>query len=149
MCGAMKKANTTLHRFPADPAPRKKWLDNLKLQEQDITSNSRVCSLHFRDGNTKTIPLSTLGRRLTERPDYETPRSKRLASRLSFDENRPSKRTHASPSLSSPEPQATPEPLIVSPSESLCASSIMEGSGVSAGRGRIRACSGNCKCRFG
>lgn len=59
----MKSAecNITLHRFPEQQADRQRWLDGLKLADADITAEARVCSLHFRDGNSKTIPSLHIG----------------------------------------------------------------------------------------
>ena len=63
ICGQMKSADCkiSLHRFPKKPEIRKKWLDGLELTESDINSESRVCSMHFRDGNIKNIPSIHIG----------------------------------------------------------------------------------------
>ena len=88
VCGRMKGTDPgqvrTLHRFPADNKLRAKWLDSLHLKEEDISPHSRVCNLHFRDGNTKTIPSVSLGIRLCSPPSYSTPRGKRAANRTSL-----------------------------------------------------------------
>ena len=129
----------TLHRFPADDKLRAKWLNSLHLKEEDISPHSRVCNLHFRDGNTKTIPSVSLGIRLCSPPSYSTPRGKRAANRSSSTESAPSKRqcltstpistppmSTSSTPLSSPISNitmpSTHELQIVSPSESIAES---------------------------
>ena len=70
----------TLHRFPKNPIIRK-WLDGLNLTEDDITTESRICSMHFRDGNPKTIPSAHLGVKFASAPPSNTVRAKRCAFR--------------------------------------------------------------------
>ena len=50
-------------RFPADKVKRKQWLDSLNLSEEDITQNTRLCTRHFRDGDTTQLPSVGLGKR--------------------------------------------------------------------------------------
>ena len=54
------------HRFPSDqknPERRALWLSDFGKAEDDVTSNSRVCSRHFPSGNVELSPVSTLGKR--------------------------------------------------------------------------------------
>ena len=75
----MKSADCkiTLHRFPKKLKIRKKWLDGLELAESDVTVESRVCSMHFRDGDVKTIPSIHIGVKFADATHSDTARSKR------------------------------------------------------------------------
>ena len=127
-CSKAKDHSISLYRIPKCADTQKKWLDELKLNIDDITSDSRVCSRHFRDGNPKTIPSIHIGIKFSECPSLETPRGKRRLSRES-EQHSASKRpcihtsspdgnvTPISPSSISP----TPEPQLFpsSPTSSL------------------------------
>ena len=128
ICGRMKSADCkiSLHRFPKKPEIRKKWLDGLELTESDINSESRVCSMHFRDGNIKNIPSIHIGIKFADAVLSDTARGKRRLARESQKEAGNSKRQHlscTSPLPSCPNTTYTstpiPEPLTVSPAESL------------------------------
>ena len=79
----------TSHRFPSDDKVRAKWLDSLHLKEEDISPHSRVCNLHFRDGNTKTIPSLSL---VCSPSSYSTPCGKHAANHASLTDSAPPKR---------------------------------------------------------
>ncbi len=135
VCGRMKRTDPgqvcTLHRFPAEKQLLVKWLNGLNLAE-DISPHSRVCNLHFRDGNIKTVPSVSLGLTLCSPPSYTTPRGKRAANRAALADTSPlSKRqcrtstptvTHLAPlysPVSSVPTLSTHELQMVSPSESI------------------------------
>jgi len=126
-CGQMKSADCkiTLHHFPKKLEVRKKWLDRLELAESDVIVESRVCSMHFRYGDVKTIPSIHIGVK-ADATHSDTARSKCHLSRESQKEGEISKHQHLS--CSSPVPSCTntpcmstpmPEPLVVTPAESL------------------------------
>jgi len=80
VCGRMKSADCkiTLHRFPKKLKIRKKWLDGLELAESDVTVESRVYSMHFCDGDVKTIPsIHHIGVKFADVTHSDTARSKR------------------------------------------------------------------------
>ena len=83
VCGLSKSSNPTisLFRLPKEPERRKSWLENLCLVEQDLKTESRVCSRHLRDGNPQNTPSLHLGKEFLEKPIDITPRGKRRASR--------------------------------------------------------------------
>ena len=76
----MKVSESHFIAFPKNANIRKKWLGGLELSEDDITTDSRVCSMHFRDGNPKTIPSAYLGVKFASAPLSNTIRGKRCAS---------------------------------------------------------------------
>ena len=91
-----------LHRFPKHPELRQKWLDDLNLRSADITRDSRVCSLHFIDGNIKTLPSISLGIKFCLPLDTSTPRGKRATNR-SLEASNSCKNVHlASTPMTSP-----------------------------------------------
>ena len=62
ICGKKKSVqHISLHWFPKKQAVRTKWLSSLRLTGGDITENSRVCSMHFCDGNPCNIPSHSIG----------------------------------------------------------------------------------------
>ena len=83
VCGLTKEQNPeiSLFRIPKNTQIRNAWLKGLCLTPQDIKNVSRVCSLHFRDGNSKTIPSARLGKSFCQLPSKCTPRGKRQTSR--------------------------------------------------------------------
>lgn len=36
-------------RFPSDPIRRAEWIRIMKLEDKNITTRSRLCSLHFKE----------------------------------------------------------------------------------------------------
>ena len=56
------------------------WLSVFGKTEDDVTSNSRVCSRHFPSGNVKLSPVSTLGKRFAS-PIKKGVRAKRARHR--------------------------------------------------------------------
>ena len=50
----------SLHRFPKKQELRAQWLSSLSLTESDVTEHSRICSMHFRDGNPANIPSHSI-----------------------------------------------------------------------------------------
>ena len=79
ICGGKKNSQykVSLHRFPKKQEACKKWLRGLSLTENDITENSRVCSMHFRDGNPCNIPSRSVGAKFAAQPDVDSERNKR------------------------------------------------------------------------
>ena len=62
----------SLHRFPKKQEACKKWLKGLSLTENDITENSRVCSMHFRDGNPSNIPSRSVRAEFVAQPHIDS-----------------------------------------------------------------------------
>ena len=60
---------------------RDQWLSSLSLTEHDITVNSRVYSVHFRDGNNTNVPSRSVGPKFAARPADDSERSKRAQKR--------------------------------------------------------------------
>ena len=85
VCGKKKDKNIklSLHRFPKNPSIRQVWLHELRLSENDISPSSRLCSLHFRDGNASNIPSLSMGEKFGSCPDMTSSRAKRLQRRTS------------------------------------------------------------------
>ena len=83
VCGGSKAKDPSisLYRLPKQPKLRKKWLNELRLTDSKVNSDSRVCSRHFRDSNTKTIPSLHIGAKFAEPPLMGTARGKRRATR--------------------------------------------------------------------
>ena len=83
VCGISKAKDpaVSLYRFPKQPDLRAKWLASLHLTNEEVKSESRVCSRHFRDSNPKTIPSLHIGSKFAQPPLMETARGKRRATR--------------------------------------------------------------------
>ena len=121
VCGLSRAQdpNISLYRIPKRPELQKALLEGLGLTQEDITADTRVCSMHFRDGNPKTIPSAHLGTKFAERPSKDTAREKRRASRESQHHHAKRLCVHtSSPAQGSPPPSPLPEPLVVSPPRS-------------------------------
>lgn len=69
------------HRFPSDPDRKASWLTAFSIDETQLKAQSRVCSRHFRDGNAKNEPLSSLGKRFASPIKSKHPRAKRAKTR--------------------------------------------------------------------
>ena len=114
VCGLSKSSDPTisLFRLPKEPGRRKLWLDNLGFHEQGVTTESRVCSRHFRDGNPQNAPSLDIGKEFSERPTNITPREKRHASR-EIAKVQLAKRscTHTSPTSAVSPTSGLPSPL--------------------------------------
>ena len=41
----------SFHRFPSDQESKQKWIRNIPRQQWEPNDNSRVCSLHFKEGD--------------------------------------------------------------------------------------------------
>ena len=65
VCGntPSKDKDASFHGFPSDPVRRVSWLQAFGIDEDQLRSQSRVCSQHFRDGDAKKEPLTGLGKR--------------------------------------------------------------------------------------
>ena len=104
VCGRMKVPGPgleiSLHRFPKSHVLRSKWLEGLSLAEVDVGPDSRVCSLHFWDGNAKSIPSISIGPKFAEMPSRSSVRTKRRALRSSFENL--SKRPRQQPLVATP-----------------------------------------------
>lgn len=70
----------SLHRFPADLTMQQTRLNVLNLSESDLTPNSRICSLHFRDGDITTTPSLSTGEKFGS-PPIDSKRAKRFRKR--------------------------------------------------------------------
>ena len=83
VCGGSKAKDPliSLYRLPKQPELRKKWLNELRLTDSKVNSDSRVCSRHFRYSNPKTIPSLHIGAKFAEPPLMGTARGKRRATR--------------------------------------------------------------------
>ena len=75
-----------MFRFPSDPDRKKLWLEAIGMTEDDITMHSRICSLHFWNGDPHQVPSLCLGNRFISPKKKGTARAKRAEkrSRLSF-----------------------------------------------------------------
>lgn len=94
------------------------------MAKSDINSESRVCSMHFRDGNVKNIPSIHISIKFADAMHSDIARAKCRLARESQKEVENSKRQHLSctsplPSYPNTPYTSTPEPLTVSPAESL------------------------------
>ena len=74
-----------MHRFPANPQKRHQWLQALDVEDKFLPKDARVCSRHFRNGNTANLPSMSLGKRfaspakrraLTRQPHAIPPRKR-------------------------------------------------------------------------
>ena len=83
ICGSSKQneSNISLYRIPKKPELRQSWLAGLNLVEEDVTKDSRVCSKHFRDGNSRNIPSIFIGKKFADLPSMDTDRGKHRATR--------------------------------------------------------------------
>ena len=123
LCGKKKSArhSVSLHRFPRKKELRDQWLSSLSLTEHDITVNSRVCSVHFRDGNPTNVPSRSVGPKFAARPADDSERSKRAQKReaVSVPNALPNtKRTRTTTESESDLP-SLPSPLIATPDKTL------------------------------
>eukprot|EP00118_Oscarella_pearsei_P005744 m.26369 g.26369 ORF g.26369 m.26369 type:complete len:207 (+) comp29285_c0_seq1:220-840(+) len=50
------KKDLNWHTLPKNPVQRRTWLHRLKLQEEDVTHHTRVCSEHFESEMYEEIP---------------------------------------------------------------------------------------------
>ena len=83
VCGKKKslRHKISLHRLPKKHEVRTKWLNGLSLAEADVTENSRVCSMHFRDGNPSNVPSCSIGAKFAAQPVVNSERSTRAQKR--------------------------------------------------------------------
>ena len=83
ICGnnPSKDPGVSFHRFPSDASRRLKWRDVFGIGESELKPQSRVCSRHFPDGNTKKDPVVTLGKRFASPLKATHPRAKRAKAR--------------------------------------------------------------------
>ena len=86
VCGKKKfwRHKISLHHFLKDPVVRKAWLNGLHLTESEISPSSRVCNLHFRDGNSSNIPLLSVGEKFGSWSSLDSERMQRLKKRYAF-----------------------------------------------------------------
>ena len=93
----------------------------LDLTDGLITPESRVCSQHFRDGNSRNIPSIHIGEKFASAPSSETARGKRRVAREAIRIQKASTSTplstprSLSPPITTPLPMTTPPPTIASP----------------------------------
>ena len=83
VCGNNRSQDPSVsfHRFPSNPDRRARWLSVFGMEESELRSQTRVCSRHFPDGDAKTEPMATLGKRFTSPIKGKLPRAKRAKSR--------------------------------------------------------------------
>ena len=122
ICGSSKNSdpNLSLYRIPKQTDLRRSWLRGLQLSEEDLTKDARVCSKHFRDGNSKTIPSIFIGERFAYRAPVDSSRGKRRASREARKEVQ-------SQEINTERPTSTPSsslnsPPSITPDRSVCES---------------------------
>ena len=121
VCGKNKSSShqVSLHRFPKKHELRAQWLSSLSLTESDVTEHSRVCSMHFRDGNPSNIPSHSIGVKFGARAIGDSERSKRAQKREATGTLRTppaSKRSCSSAESGNDQP---PPSIIVSPVKTL------------------------------
>lgn len=80
VCGHLKgkASNVSMFRIPVDKERRKQWLSALKLTEDKVNENSRVCGRHFVDGSPDSLPtleVNILPLKNTERAKRATKRA--------------------------------------------------------------------------
>ena len=82
VCGnsQSKDSDASFHRFPSDLGRRAIWLRVFDSQESDIKPHHRVCSRHFPNGDARSDPIATLGKRFAS-PIKKGPRAKRAKGR--------------------------------------------------------------------
>ena len=82
VCGnsQSKDSDASFHRFPSDLGRRAIWLRVFDFQESDIKPHHRVCSRHFPNGDARSDPIATLGKRFAS-PIKKGPRAKRAKGR--------------------------------------------------------------------
>ncbi len=85
VCGSThsQDPSVSFHRLPSDPGKRASWLCVFAIDERRLKSQSRVCSRHFPDGDTKKEPLANLGKRFASPIKSKHPRAKRANARAS------------------------------------------------------------------
>ena len=64
-----------MHRFPQDLGRRQKWLDAFKLNEGDIKSHTRVCCMHFPNGDPQNTPQLNIGKKFASPLKRAAPRT--------------------------------------------------------------------------
>ena len=76
VCGnsQSKDSDASFHRFPSDLGRRAIWLRVFDFQESDIKPHHRVCSRHFPNGDARSDPIATLGKRFAS-PIKKGPRN--------------------------------------------------------------------------
>ena len=75
-----------MFRFPSNPDRKKQWLSAVGMAEDEITEHTRICSLHFPNGDSRQLPYLVLGKRLASPKKKGTARTQQAEkrSRLSF-----------------------------------------------------------------
>ena len=83
VCGNNSKLDSkaSFHRFPSAPERRLTWLRTFGMEEHELRAQSRVCSRHFPDGDTKRDSSLALGKRFASPVKISEPRAKRAKSR--------------------------------------------------------------------
>ena len=127
LCGKKKSArhSASLHRFPTKREIRDQWLSSLSLTEHDITVNSRVCIVHFRDGNPTNVPSRSVGHKFAARPADDSERSKRARKRGAASVLNALPNTKKTCTITEsesdlpPPPPPPPPPLIATPDKTL------------------------------
>ena len=113
VCKKTPSKSGSMYRFPKDPVKRSQWLSALKLTERDVKEHHRVCSCHFRNGDSTQTPSLHLGERFASPKKLQSARGIR-ATALSTKRRRlmnatcGTKRPISSPSIS---PSPTPSTL--------------------------------------
>ena len=85
MCGLTKSKDSSISlvRIPKEATKRQVWLKNLHLTEDDLKDvrDPRICSRHFRDGNTKQFPSLNIGWKFGSPIKVNSERARRIANR--------------------------------------------------------------------
>ena len=103
----------SFHRFPSEKTRRQRWLEAFKLDESQLRPQSRVCSRHFPNGDSKKDPLVTLGKRFASPVKPKHPRTKRAKARYDAKQLAELKRS-VSPALSQSSRSITPSESVLS-----------------------------------
>lgn len=84
------------------------------MAEEDVLPDSRICSKHFRDGDRRSVPSTSIGEKFALCPSLDTSRGKRWATRASRKEQQENSRkeqqenseqvTQQPPQLVTPDP---------------------------------------------
>ena len=56
VCG-IKDFKSSYHKFPKTPERKKRWIEQLKLQNEEFSQFSTVCSNHFRQSDFTRLRL--------------------------------------------------------------------------------------------
>ena len=73
--------DASFHCLPSDPKRTASWLKAFGVDDSQLKFQSRVCCRHFRDGDSKKVPLVSLGKRFALPIKGKHARAKRAKTR--------------------------------------------------------------------